>query len=217
MKKKVNILSAVIFLVLLVNCAGSLFYAGLGFYDGVSAGVADSHGAHSVMMDMRPMVAEFMPGSLMSQPESLTNTITGKQVPIQVTQAIVWLDKGHTDGLAYYLSCLCNLVAAALLLLAIWRFYCFIRNINRLEIFTWSNVRLLNKMGCLLIFSFVFNLLYAWLNNWIVSGVFSAGDRVLDWISPVVSTSIIIGIAALVMGEVFTIGIRLREEQELTI
>lgn len=221
MKKKVNLLSAVIFLVLLINFCGSLFYAGLGFCEGVRMGVEGAEKVRGLKsekaLSVNPVFLEFMPVSMVTSPETATNAIDGKEVPMQATQGIVWLDGYETSKPVYYLASLCSMVAVVFLLVAMVRFVQFIRGINRLEIFTWTNVRLLKSIGRLLILYYVLNLLYTWLSYWQVSQVFAIEGRMLDWVSPVVHTSVFLGVAALLMGEVFTLGLRMREEQELTI
>lgn len=221
MKKKVNLLSAVIFLVLLINFSVSLFYVGLGFCEGVRMGVEGAERVRGLKsekeLSVTPVLLDFAPVSMVISTETATNAIDGKEVPMQATQGIVWLDGYETNGLVYYLTSLCSMVAVVFLLVAIVRFVRFIRGINRLEIFTWANVRLLKSMGRLLILYYALNLLYTWLTYWQVSQVFAIEGRMLDWVSPVVHTSVFLGVAALLMGEVFTLGLRMREEQELTI
>lgn len=92
---------------------------------------------------------------------------------------------------------------------ALVSFVCLIRfilNVNRKEVFVWENVNLLRLTGCgLMIFAVVAT------GDELITG--SSFVEVYDHAFDV----FLFGVFTLIMAEVFAIGLKLQEEQELTI
>ena len=84
-------------------------------------------------------------------------------------------------------------------------------------IFNWKNVRRLRRLGVLLIIGFVCTFLLAFLSFHNVEKVFSVTGYSLSMADMVHITSLVLGISALIVAEVFAIGLKMKEEQELTI
>lgn len=82
----------------------------------------------------------------------------------------------------------------------------FILNVNRDKVFVWNNVTLLRWAGWGMVIPNVIAIVYDLLNSVPVRQVY-----VED------SYSILFGIFCLIMAEVFAIGLKLKEEQDLTI
>ena len=90
-------------------------------------------------------------------------------------------------------------------------------SINKSDIFNWKNVRRLRRLGILLIIGFVCTFLLAFLSFHNVEKVFSVTGYSLSMADMVHITSLVLGISALIVAEVFAIGLKMKEEQELTI
>lgn len=217
MKRKFNLLSIIVFVVLIINFIGGCFYAGLGFYEGFNEGIKASHNQGTPFKSESPVMVQLLPSSLVEHPEYVTNTVDGKPVKAQMTQGVVWLDKDVMGGIPGFISTFCAIISTVLTLLVMWHFIRFIKNINRQEIFTWKNVNLLETMGGLLIAASALNLIYSWIQCYMISQAFAVEGRIIDWLSPLCSSNIILGVLACIIGEVFAMGLRLREDQELTI
>lgn len=84
------------------------------------------------------------------------------------------------------------------------KFIQFILNINKGNVFVKNNIPLLRWMGCSYIYFFVYSFV---LNNIIECD---------EWIGEGNDT-FVLGMFCLIIAEVFAIGIKLKEEQELTI
>lgn len=88
----------------------------------------------------------------------------------------------------------------------------FILNVNRDKIFVKQNVSLLRWAGGALIYMSIFTLPSLFINQRVEYGAIDISSAFLHESLP-----IILGFVFLIIAEVFVIGIKLREEQELTI
>lgn len=82
----------------------------------------------------------------------------------------------------------------------------FILNVNRDKVFVWKNVPLLRWAGWGLLIPYVVTIVYDLLNHVPVRQIYIED-----------SFSLIFGVFCLIMAEVFAIGLKLKEEQDLTI
>ena len=121
--------------------------------------------------------------------------------------------RGYEDGInesgtsAY--NIIEGLVVFASFLVYIYAFACYVRfilNVNHGEVFTWTNVDLLKTVGwCIVVTTTVM----------CTSMSFDNIDLLDTWSDAV--SIITDGIFILIMAEVFSIGLKLKEEQDLTI
>ncbi len=120
-----------------------------------------------------------------------------------------WEDgaNNHEPMGAYGILCMFTLLIGFFVwLYAIGCFIRFILCVNQGEVFTWDNVSLLRIAGWCFIFTPI-----------IVIGVMTPEiDRPLEAWSDVLS-SVLDGVFVLIMAEAFAIGLKLKEEQDLTI
>ena len=113
-----------------------------------------------------------------------------------------------------------NLLSLLILAANIWALVVFIRlviSINRSDIFCWRNVRRLRRLGVLLVVAFACSWLSAWVEVEAVRDVLSIPHYELTTTDVVDRISLLLGLCALIVGEVFAIGLRMKEEQDLTI
>lgn len=217
MKKKFNVLSAIVFVVLAINLAAGFYYAALGFTEGIRSAMNECETGGDGAERHAPAMISFLPTELLTMPDSVTNTVTGEKTGAMAAHLMVRLDRETTGGAAGIVTSILSVFICVILLLVIWHFIHFIRNINRMEIFTWKNVNLLETMGGLLLAVFVANLANSLITYWQVSRVFALEGRVFDFFTPLTDSTLILGVLAMITGEVFAMGLKLREEQELTI
>lgn len=93
----------------------------------------------------------------------------------------------------------------------------FIIAINRLDVFSWQNVSKLRFMGKAMLLVFLTNCVFEYLNYIETSSVIQMAKYELSKSEVVDYYSLFTGLGLLLIGEVFAIGLRLKEEQELTI
>ncbi len=217
MKRKFNVLSTIVFIILAINLSESFYYAGLGFAEGMDMAINKHRNPDKYLLTKTPTAIAFMPTDMTEPCDSVVNTVTGEKTGIIASQAMVWMDKEDLGGVLGFIAGFLAIGSCVLMLLVIWHFFKFIKNINRMEIFTWKNVNLLETMGGLLVIVFVMNLAYSAIQYWQVSQVFALKGRIFDFMTPLTDSTLILGILAMIIGEVFAMGLKMREDQELTI
>ena len=106
------------------------------------------------------------------------------------------------------------------LAVGIWAIVLFIRwvvAVNRSDIFTWHNVRRLRRMGVLLLASCALTWLLEYLTVHALRQVFALPGYELTLAGSVSLSVLLLGLCSLIVAEVFAIGLRMKEEQDLTI
>lgn len=89
--------------------------------------------------------------------------------------------------------------------------------INKSRIFDWKNVRRLRWLGAILILNFICSAFPAYISAYELSGVFSISGYSVNLSGLVSKLTLVLGLVALIVGEVFAIGLKMKEEQDLTI
>lgn len=221
MKKRFNIIIATMFAVLLLNFLGSFVYYAVVSYDMVSGidekAVADFVRSDFNSDDMHTTVLNLIPLNSWKSHETVVNSLTGDEMPVIVTQAEVAIRKTAATEWTEPFSYAVFFVLFVCYVAAVWLFIKFFLNINRFEIFTWKNIRLLRYIGGLLIAIFVFNGLAGLCDGYIVSQSVAVEGRAIDWFHSFSVTTLLLGFFCLIMAEAFAMGLRQREELELTI
>lgn len=167
------------------------------------------------LMDLYTAV-RLVPSVPGSYPDSIFNEKTQHWVPVQYNEIITRVDKkfSKSELLLILLLLLSSLVA---MLMGFIHFVKLIRNINRSQIFEWSNVRHLKRLGIAFLIIFFINLIFGYLNYTSILEQVTIRGYKIDWSNTIQTTNLVIGLAALLIAEIFAIGLRLKEEQELTI
>ena len=209
MKRRLNILCVIVLLVLGYSVLETTYYVGLGIKTGIEKGF-DS----KIDVQVVQLVPKDLGGDILI--DSVYNEKTGEYVPAAYGQMIVSVNTQP--------SVLSRIVSLLILILnyvaIVWAVVLFIRlivSINKSDIFNWKNVRRLRRLGVLLIIGFVCTFLLAFLSFHNVEKVFSVTGYSLSMADMVHITSLVLGISALIVAEVFAIGLKMKEEQELTI
>lgn len=229
MKKSFNVLCATMFAVIVLYVAGSMTYATTLVYKTVTTAInmttKDTAAIKTSMEIFDPdkytlCAVTMVPYNFFDIPDnSIENTLTGEQTPIMPVKVMAFI-KGEkeneatiaatgiigTVGTAAYIFFLCYLIR-------------FIRNVRRKEIFEWKNVKMLNRMGLSVIVAFITTLIVNLIHYAMAASLFAPKGYSIEWFD-IISENILllgIGIAAMMMGEVFACGLKMREEQELTI
>ncbi len=102
----------------------------------------------------------------------------------------------------------------------LWALVLFVRlviSVNRFDIFTWRNVRRLRLIGLGLVLAFGCNMVLAFMEIRSLEEVLSLRGYELSLSEMLERTTLLLGLCSLIVGEVFAIGLRMKEEQDLTI
>lgn len=97
------------------------------------------------------------------------------------------------------------------------QFFYLIRNINRGDIFSWKNVKFLRKLGWALILLFICTLASIVIGNYEASQVLQLNGCEFSYTFAFSDATLILGFISLLVAEVFAIGLKMKEEQDLTI
>ena len=227
MKRRLNILCAIVLLVMGWSVGVSLYYMGLGMTKGVQMGmdaareiVEEGNSAKLDEVNNMRTVSLFPKflgggeGELFT--DSIRNEKTGRYVPVAYSDLMVSVP---VDTPAWQ-KVVSTVMGFLVLVANVWALVLFIRivvSVNRSDIFNWRNVRRLRRLGILLIVGFVCVLLpeYMALCNLREAFALEAYDLALP--DTVKVTNLLLGLISLIVAEVFAIGLKMKEEQDLTI
>ncbi len=148
--------------------------------------------------------------------DSIYNHTTESYIPIQHRE-IIARSQSQTD--TAFLSPIVSIMLAIIILM-IYTLVCFvklIKNINRTEIFSWRNVSLLRRIGVSTIGIFIANLLLSYTNLLQIQKDFSFTSYYIGFDNHSDMLQVIIGLVCFLFAEIFAMGLKIKEEQDLTI
>lgn len=224
MKRRLNILCVIVMLVLGYSVLETGYDIFLGAKAGAEAGIEiekNKQGTANYAELMNIRVIGLVPDNLSMKNmqflrDSVYNEKSGTFVPASYSSMAVSVDTHASVG-----ERVINLLLIYLHLgLSVWAVVLFIRliiSINKSVIFNWRNVRRLRRLGIALIASFCCVLTGAYLDLVSVRESFSLHGYDLSISEMVSITTLVLGLCSLIVGEVFAIGLKMKEEQELTI
>ena len=221
MKRRLNILCVIVMLVLSYSVLEAGYYFFIGAKAGVEA-VADKKpdiSAQKDIMNMKyislvPESFSVSDGALFR--DSVFNEKSGEHVPVTYASMLVSVDS-HPAMWEIVTEKVLTFLQMGMYIWAIVLFIRLIISINKSDIFNWKNVRRLRRLGIALIIGFSCSLVTTYLTFRSVEEVFSIQGYDLVISDIVSSTTLVLGLSALIVGEVFAIGLKMKEEQDLTI
>ena len=148
--------------------------------------------------------------------DSVYNAKTQQYVPAMYAELMVSVPREESTAMQAAGTLLGLLKLAA----SIWAIVLFIRwvvAVNRADIFTWRNVRRLRLMGVLMLVSCAATWLMEYLTLHDLEQAFALPGYELSLAGTVSLSVLLLGLCSLIVAEVFAIGLRMKEEQDLTI
>lgn len=222
MKRRLNILWLVVMLVLSYSVLEQGYYIFLGAKMGAQTGLelgkkGSDIAAYKELMNLK--VVNLIPSSMESFDffrDSVYNEKSRSYVPAAYSSLMVSVDSHDSVGkvVAKYLLIYLHLG------FSLWAVVLFIRliiSINKSDIFNWRNVRRLRRLGMALVVSFCCTFASSYLDFIGIDTVFSLHGYELSLSELVSTTTLVLGLCSLIVGEVFAIGLKMKEEQDLTI
>ena len=220
MKRRLNILCVLVILTLSFSVVEMGYYLFIGFRAGWESAKAENTHLGDVAEVKNLKTIHLLPdgismegGELMR--DSVYNEKSGTYVPaayaalaISVPAESQWINFGV--GVLAIIQFVC-------LFQAMFFFVRLVVAINRSQIFCWENVRWLRKLGMLLLVSFGCNLLSEYLNLQVIQEVFALPGYAISLREAVSITIPVLGLCAFIVAEVFAIGLKMKEDQDLTI
>lgn len=216
MKKRLNLICLGIVLAVLV----SMSFLFSTFYYGFKAGIdAYEQGAAGVeKLDVTYKMIGTMPTDVItSETATAINEKDGSTVSILPFISMIGVPNEKADATDSIFLSLLDWVVIICCIYAIVQFVKMIRNIHRNIIFDWANVKRLRRLGLSLILCFCCSLVTFAINNHLVSQVISLKDCDFSIAFQFSDPTLLIGFTALLFAEIFAIGLKMKEENDLTI
>lgn len=214
MKRRLNILCILVILVLSFSVFTTLYYSGMGFGIGMKAGMRHDEAELEKITNMH--IVSLFPDNLTLLTDSVYNAKSESFIPATYSQLLVSV-KAETTSWGTFLATMLPVIGSISLLIAIVYFIKFVVAVNKSDIFFWKNVRRLRWIGFLLVFNFISILIPALMTYSRLTGVLTIKGYTLTVTDHLSITNLIVGIVALIIAEVFAIGLRMKEDQDLTI
>nr|WP_320060005.1 DUF2975 domain-containing protein [uncultured Bacteroides sp.] len=215
MKRRLNILCLLVLLVLSYSVFESLYEFGRGFSTGIKIAM-DTRGKKMESPAVNMKVIALMPKDFSNFSDSVYNEKTHSYVPALYSQLVVSVKTKPAvwSMLGVGLSSLFEVLS---IVLSIFIFVKLVISINKSDIFNWKNVRRLRWLGGTLIFSFICSAISICINSFELFSLLSIPGYSLHLSELLSILTLVLGIVSLIVGEIFAIGLRLKEEQDLTI
>lgn len=215
MKKKLNIFCVIMFIILAVDACLLIGASVHSFVSGFQAGyneAAQTEAPTGEVVTLSVLPTELSSGNAFKG----TDKSTGKTYEVWpvhlMTKASV--DRGIAakalDGVA-------GLAVIAAGVASIVVFIRFIIGINRNEVFAPRTIRRLRLIGWMFAIMCAGQLVSGLINLSTYSGIFMQHGHTLNYIDFIPFDGLIFAVFLFIMAEVFTIGARMKEEQELTV
>jgi hypothetical protein len=102
-------------------------------------------------------------------------------------------------------------------MIAIITFIRLIVNINHAQIFAWRNVKLLRKLGFQLLGIYLLVVVMVITDCMAASQTIEIAGYAPNWMIGFTNSNLLLALISLLVAEVFAMGLRLQEEQDLTI
>lgn len=216
MKKRLNLICLGIVLAVLV----SMSFLFSTFYYGFKAGIdAYEQGAAGVeKLDVTYKMIGTMPTDVITnETATAINEKDGSTVSILPFISMIGIPNEKADATDSIFLSLLDWMVIICCIYAIVQFVKMIRNIHRNIIFDWANVKRLRRLGFSLILCFCCSLVTFAINNHLVSQVISLKDCDFSIAFQFSDPTLLIGFTSLLFAEIFAIGLKMKEENDLTI
>lgn len=217
MKTRVNIFCILIFMAIGASLIHSLKNSWQDMAWAFQQGWEDADQSTEYNFTSSNVFLSLRPDVIGHYSDSVYNQATGKWLPLQYRDIVVQTEKQANPA---WKSVVVTLLAFAILILWIIQLVTFvklIRAINRSVVFAWPNVMKLKVIGYSMVAAFVSNALFTSLNKAASLVEIRIEEYTLynstlwefGWLIP--------GLSVLLIAEIFAIGLRMKEEQDLTI
>lgn len=220
-KYKINILCVLIIAVMSISVALPLYYSARSFAYGFTKRYnsgSESSETPSIVDNTMVDIA-FVP-ELSKRFES-TDSIyfnNGHHFPVVITRAEVMIPDSRRPAWGNWISLVCGLTVIGLFIYMIVELVRFVININKSHIFVSDNAKRLRRFGICLLLIAALQITSGVIEDIMLSclGLTLTGYEVTTyWIIP--WGNMLLGFLALLMAQVWDIGLRMKEEQALTI
>ncbi len=221
MKKRFNIITVTMLALVVFNIVCNLVYITVAVADAYS--LTHRHSSEEIdnridaLETQQPIALQMLPLDIVGTRMTTVNEKTGKEITVEIGRGVTYVDKSVAPSWTYPTEITLELICAALWIATLWFFIKFVRNINRIEIFTWKNISLLRKMGALMLSAFALSWISGLIQNYEAWTLVAIDGYIIDWFHSFDTITMVIGFCCLISAEVFAMGLRHQEELDLTV
>jgi hypothetical protein len=215
MKKKLNLLCILVFVVLVGSIVLN-FTA--GFMAGFDSVEETSKAAKPLPHNVRLTAMSLYPKNPTVPTDTVVNSLTGEKTPILYSQ-IMAFTKSDKGGMVSPTLIVSSLLTSIFAICAFVAFFRLVLRINKSNIFDWKNVRILRRLGIYLCILFVGKAVTLYSSLIEASRTIAIEGYGINWSEGQSSLALqlLLGLLCLISAEIFAIGLRMKEEQDLTI
>lgn len=212
MKRRLNILCLLVVIVL----SYSLLETGYYIVSGFNAGFEMSQTPEGLKKASGVKAISLMSSNLSQFQDSVYNVKTGSYVPAMYGHLVVSVPVKENQR-SMLITAAIQMLSITASVVAIIMFIKLIIFINRSIIFDWRNVRRLRWLGVMLILHYLCLLISYQMTGWELEEVFALSGYTFHQSNLASILTLVLGIVSLIVAEVFAIGLKIKEEQDLTI
>ena len=214
MKKILNTICALIIAALCFSFYQTMAETSASFKDGMNDAYDDNYFTESYY----GTPISLMPYTHTSVPDSVFNAKTNSYVPAYIEKIGLVMDGNIQESSVNKWIVYCSEgLKDILLFLAFLYFIRFIVKVNQNEIFSHRNIRRLRIIGGLLVVSFVLSSIAAFCLIATISTTFAVDNYEVFYSDRFNIMPLMLGLTSLLAAQVFAMGLKLQEEQALTI
>ncbi len=216
MKKRLNILCLLVFVAIAIGFIPVFYGIGQGFMAGFTNYEQDGTPTELEQMMQAEPVNLMTVSTADLASGSIRNEVTGDTVKLWPERVYVGTPI-HYPGWFSWMYSTCRLLAVVALLVIVVLFLKLIIRVNRGRVFEWSNVRLLRWLGGIELAASVITTIFQIYGAALLSEQFAVRGFAPDYFSYISTMELSVGLVALIVAEIFAVGLKMKEEQELTI
>lgn len=216
MKRKLNILYLLTFIVLFSSVIGDLYSGIKAFEDGWSDGgnIKGNSYQSALVKDRYNSADVHFQFAKTNSNIKIRNEKTGKDINIWLNE----IDIPHSDSTLLSIMSLFIIIPVIAALWAVVVFIKLIISINKDEgVFNKRNIRRLRTLGILLLIYAVYVSIFSFLNVYAAAQEVTIKGCSIDYSECFELRTILLALISLIASRIFANGLRMREEQELTI
>ena len=216
MKRRLNILCGLVFAVIAIGLIPVFYSFGMGFGAGFHEDKAGDD-TNDLEQMLNAQTVHLCPSRMDSlQSGTIRNAVSGEEVhfwPERVMADVV------VDYPTWYVTTdkVMLFLAAAALIAILVLFLKLIVRVNKGRVFEWKNVRLLRWLGSIIFIASLLTTLLQIYGASVINEQFAVNGFKPDYFSYVSVMELTVGLVALIVAEIFAVGLKMKEEQELTI
>ena len=155
------------------------------------------------------------PTEKLAMPNELLNNKSGEIMPTRINRAMIEAPM-KISGSSIFWVLLCSAFVFAGFIMAAFNFFKIIFAVEKSVIFEWINVKRLQRMGIGFVVMFVVGAILTYIETYAVSESIDIENYKIAN-TPLSGSILMFGVISFLVAEIFSVGLKLREEQELTV